>query len=71
MLVRVVMVNDGRVHGVESNASLLVKRGNVRVARLRIINLQDNVCVCDVVKGSINKDVTIEAGDKVIFEDTF
>ncbi|MDF1814152.1 MAG: hypothetical protein P1V20_18245 [Verrucomicrobiales bacterium] len=66
-----VMVNAGRVHGVEPNASLLVKRGNVRVARLRILNLQDNVCVCDVVKGSVNRGVTVDAGDRVIFEDTF
>ncbi|MDF1752665.1 MAG: hypothetical protein P1U89_07835 [Verrucomicrobiales bacterium] len=66
-----VMVNAGRVHGVEPNASLLVKRGNVRVARLRILNLQDNVCVCDVVKGSVNRGVSVNAGDKVIFEDTF
>lgn len=66
-----VMVNAGRVHGVEPNASLLVKRGNVRVARLRIITLQDNVCVCDVVKGSVNRGVTVDTGDRVIFEDTF
>jgi hypothetical protein len=66
-----VMVNAGRVHGVEATASLLVKRGPTRVARLRILNLQDNVCVCDVVKGSMKSDITISAGDKVIFEDTF
>lgn len=66
-----VMVNAGRVHGVEPNASLLVKRGNARIARLRILNLQDNVCVCDVVKGSLVRGMTIDAGDRVIFEDTF
>ncbi len=66
-----VMVNAGRVHGVEPNSALLVKRGNVRIARLRILNIQDNVCVCDVVKGSVSRGISIDAGDKVIFEDTF
>jgi hypothetical protein len=66
-----VMVNAGRAHGVEPNSVLLVKRGNARVARLRILNIQDNVCVCDVVKGSVTRGVSIDAGDKVIFEDTF
>lgn len=63
-----VMVNAGRTLGVEPNATLLVKRGNTRVARLRILNLQDNVCVCDVVKGSTNRGVAVNAGDKVIIE---
>ncbi len=63
-----VMVNAGRAHGVGGESSLLVKRGNSRVARLRIVNLQDTVSVCDVVKDSMVKGVRIQPGDKVIFE---
>lgn len=63
-----VMVNAGRAHGVGGESSLLVKRGNSRVARLRIVNLQDTVSVCDVVKDSLIKGIKIQAGDKVIFE---
>lgn len=67
-----VMVNAGRSHGVEPDSRLLVKRGNTtRIARLRIVNLQENVCVCDVVKGSMTRGITIDAGDKVIFEKPF
>lgn len=63
-----VMVNAGRAHGVDGQSSLLVKRGNSRVARLRVVNLQDNVTVCDVVKNSLIRGITIQPGDKVIFE---
>ncbi len=63
-----VMVNAGRAHGVGGESSLLVKRGNSRVARLRIVNLQDTVSVCDVVKDSMVRGVRIQPGDKVIFE---
>ena len=63
-----VMVNAGRAHGVEADSSLLVKRGNVRIARLRLVNLQDTACVCDVVKESLMKGIKVQPGDKVIFE---
>ncbi len=63
-----VMVNAGKAHGVEPNASILVKRGNSHIGRLRIVNLQENVCVCDLVPGSSTKGIGLSAGDKVIFE---
>ncbi len=63
-----VMVNAGRAHGVGADSSLLVKRGNARVGRLRIVNLQDMASVCDVVKDSTGAGVKIQPGDKVIFE---
>ncbi len=63
-----VMVNAGRQNGVTADASLLIKRGNSRIARLRIVNLQDNVVVADVVKESLVKGFEVQPGDKVIFE---
>lgn len=66
-----VMVNAGRAHGVEPDSSLLIKRGNARIGRLRIINLQENVCVCDIVKGSVPRGMKIDVGDSVIFENPF
>ncbi|MEM7699005.1 MAG: hypothetical protein AAF236_11430 [Verrucomicrobiota bacterium] len=63
-----VMVNAGRIHGVKGDSSLLVKRGNIHVARLRIVNLEDDLTVTDVVEGSTNQGVDIQPGDKVIFE---
>lgn len=63
-----VMVNAGRIHGVDAESSLLVRRGNSRIARLRIVNLQDNMLVADVVKESLMKGLKVQPGDKVIFE---
>lgn len=63
-----VMVNAGRQHGVAADASLLVKRGNTRIARLRIVTLNDAVTVADVVDESIVAGIEIQPGDKVIFE---
>ena len=65
-----VMVNAGRAHGVSGDSSLLVRRGNSRVARLRIVNLQDMVSVCDIVKDSMLKGIKVQPGDKVIFENS-
>ncbi len=63
-----VMVNAGRSHGVTPEASLLVKRGNTRIARLRIVNLEDTVTVADLVDGSLVSGIEVQPGDKVIFE---
>lgn len=63
-----VMVNAGRSHGVGPEASLLVKRGNSRIGRLRIVNLEDMVTVADIVDESIVRGIDVQPGDKVIFE---
>ncbi len=63
-----VMVNAGRQHGVGADASLLVKRGNTRIARLRIVTLEDTSTVADVVDESTVRGIDVQPGDKVIFE---
>lgn len=63
-----VMINAGRAHGVSAEASLLVKRGNTRIARLRIVNLEDMVTVADIIDESMVKGIDVQPGDKVIFE---
>ena len=65
-----VMVNAGRAHGVEPDSSLLVKRGNLRVGRLRIVSLEDMMTVADVVDENGVSGITVKPGDKVIFEST-
>ena len=65
-----VMVNAGQAHGVSGDASLLVKRGNSRIARLRIVNLQDMSTIADVVDESLVPGIEVQPGDKVIFENT-
>jgi chromosome segregation ATPase len=63
-----VMVNAGRAHGVTADASLLVKRGNSRIARLRIVSLEEMAVVADIVGDSQVKGIEVQPGDKVIFE---
>ncbi|NNE93127.1 MAG: hypothetical protein HKN23_15900 [Verrucomicrobiales bacterium] len=65
-----VMVNAGKNYGVTNEASLLVKRGNERVARLRIVDLGESAVVCAVVEESLAEGTKINPGDKVIFENT-
>ena len=65
-----VMVNAGRAHGVAPDSSLLVKRGNARVARLRIVSLEEMMTVADVVDEAGVSGVAVKPGDKIIFEST-
>ncbi len=65
-----VMVNAGKNYGVTAESSLLVKRGNERVARLRIVSLEPNMVVCDIITESLAEGAKISPGDKVIFENT-
>jgi len=65
-----VMVNAGRQNGVDPASSLLVKRGNTRIARLRIVTLQDTSVVTAVVEESVVSGITVQPGDNVIFENT-
>ncbi|MCF6313723.1 MAG: hypothetical protein L3J39_14860 [Verrucomicrobiales bacterium] len=63
-----VMVNAGMALGVSGSSSLLVKRGEELIARLRIVTLAPDMVVCDVVADSVAKGARVMPGDKVIFE---
>ena len=65
-----VMVNAGMSLGVTASSSLLVKRGEELVARLRIVTLAPDMVVCDVVPNTLAKGARITPGDKVVFENT-
>lgn len=65
-----VMVNAGQNLGVRPDSSMLVKRGQDRIARLQIRELEANVLVADVVPESLAQGVRVMPGDKVIFENT-
>ena len=65
-----VLVNAGKSLGVSAEDSLLVKRGPDRVARLRIVSLEPDMVVAEVVEGSLPEGTHVQPGDKVIFENT-
>lgn len=63
-----VMVNAGMSLGVSASSSLLVKRGEELIARLRIVTLAPDMVVCDIVPESIAKGARVMPGDRAIFE---
>ncbi len=63
-----VIINAGAEHGVAPEASLLVTRGNNRIARLRIVSVEPQVTVADIMPGSIMPGASLMVRDKVIFD---
>ena len=63
-----VILNAGSDHGVTPDSGLLVQRGVDRVGRLRIVSVEPQITVADVVPGSVNPGVQLMVRDKVIFE---
>ncbi len=65
-----VMVNVGENLGITESVSLLVKRGEERVARLQVREVRPSMLVADVIPGSLNEGDQVQPGDKVILEST-
>lgn len=63
-----VVLNIGDQQGVLANAPLLVIRGNVPIARLRVTSVEPATSVADVIPNSAARGVSVQPGDKVIFE---
>ena len=63
-----VLVNAGAELGVSEASSLLVKRGQDRIARLRVASLEPDMVVADVIRESVPAGERVMPGDKVIFE---
>ncbi len=63
-----VIVNAGSEDGVRADSSLLVQRDVDRIGRLRIVSIEPQVTVADIVPGSLAPGVELMVRDKVIFE---
>jgi uncharacterized phage infection (PIP) family protein YhgE len=63
-----VVLNVGDQQGVLVNASLIVVRGNMPVARLRVTSVERSTSVADVIPSSMARGVSVQPGDAVIFE---
>jgi len=61
-----VVVNIGKDQGVENDAELIVKRGERRIATLKIVSIQPGLTVADINQKDISGDVV--QGDSVIFK---
>ncbi len=60
------ILNKGNSGGVIANASLDVKRGVNVIAKLKVMNVEQNGAVAEVVKGSLAEGDTIRTGDIVV-----
>jgi hypothetical protein len=63
-----VILNAGSDQGVSPDSGLLVQRGVDRIGRLRIVSVEPQITVADIVPGSVNPGVQLMVKDKVIFE---
>ncbi|MCP4848369.1 MAG: hypothetical protein GY899_10535 [Verrucomicrobiaceae bacterium] len=61
-----VVINIGKDQGVENDAVLIVKRGERRIATLKIVSIQPGLTVADINQKDISGDVV--QGDSVIFK---
>jgi len=63
-----VIINAGADQGVAPESSLLVMRGNNRIGRLRIVSVEPQVTVADIMPGSVVPGASLVVRDKVIFD---
>jgi septal ring factor EnvC (AmiA/AmiB activator) len=63
-----VIINAGADQGVAPESSLLVMRGNNRIGRLRIVSVEPQVTVADIMPGSVTPGASLMVRDKVIFD---
>jgi len=61
-----VVVNVGKDQGVENDSELIVKRGEQRIATLKIVSIQPGLTVADINQKDISGNVI--QGDAVIFK---
>lgn len=62
-----VVLSIGDKQGVVAGSSLIVKRGGVMVAKLRVTSVEPSTSIADIQVGSLAKGGTVQPGDVVIF----
>lgn len=60
------ILNKGNLGGVFANANLEVKRGKNVIAKLKVMNVEQNGAVAEVIPGSLAKGDVILTGDMVV-----
>jgi len=61
------VLSIGDKQGVMTGTSLVVKRGNMMVAKLRVTSVEPSTCIADIQPGTLSKGTSIQPGDVVIF----
>ena len=65
-----VILSVGDRSGVANNAEMLVKRGTQLIGKVHITSVDRAQSVADIVPNSVPKGVTVQPGDKVIYQST-
>jgi predicted RNase H-like nuclease (RuvC/YqgF family) len=65
-----VIIEGGKNRNVKSDKPLLVMTGGQRVALLTIVSVENTVTVANVVEDSVSKGMTVQPGQRVIYENT-
>lgn len=61
------VVSIGDKQGVVPNAEMVVQRSGVMIARARISKVEPNISIADIVPGTLQKDMRVQPGDKVVY----
>lgn len=62
-----VVLSLGDRNGVNNNTTMVVRRGDSLVGRVRITSVEPSQSIADIVPNSVPPGVSVEAGDTVIF----
>ena len=62
-----VVLNLGGNRGVNSNATMIVRRGGSTVGKVRITSVEPTQSIADIIPNSVPAGVIVQAGDTVVF----
>ncbi len=62
-----VVLNLGGRSGVSANATMIIRRGNSMVGRVRITSVEPSQSIADIVPNSVPAGVSVQAGDTVVY----
>lgn len=63
-----VVISIGDKQGAAMNATMLVVRDGTPIGKVRVTTVEPNSSIADIIPGTLGKGVTIQPGDRVIFE---
>ena len=62
-----VVLNLGGRSGVNNNSTMIIRRGNSMVGRVKITSVEPSQSIADIVPNSVPAGVSVQAGDTVVF----
>ncbi|MEO6053213.1 MAG: hypothetical protein ABIP97_04305 [Chthoniobacterales bacterium] len=63
-----VILSLGDRNGIVSNTEMLIKRGSQFIGKVHITSVERSTSVADIVSNSVPKGLTVQPGDKVIYQ---